>query len=58
MDSNIFEYLFLSFLLIPLADKFEYTQKDLLIGSAAGILAALGRVFIAIGVADGIAGPA
>ena len=57
-DSNVIEYLILCFFLIPLASTFDYTFKDLLIGAVAGILASLGRVFIAIGVADGLAGPA
>jgi len=58
IDSNIVEFALFSLLLIPLSYRFEFTLKDLVIGGIAGTLASLGRVFIAIGVADGIAGPA
>ena len=60
LDAAILEGLILSFFLIPLI-KFEgYTPTwvDFAWGSLAGTLIVLGRVFIAIAVAEGIAGPA
>ena len=58
IDSGLIEFMIFSILLIPLRDNFAYTWTDLLIGSIAGILGCLGRIFIAIGISVGIAGPA
>ena len=46
--------------LIPLSNNpdFTITWKDLGVGMAAGMLMCLGRVFVTIGVAVGLAGPA
>ena len=46
--------------LIPLSknDEFTITWNDLAIGMAAGMLMCLGRIFVTIGVAVGLAGPA
>ena len=54
------EFLILSLFLIPLSnnDSYEITWRDLGIRMAAGLLMCLGRVFVTIGVAIGLAGPA
>ena len=57
IDSNIFEYGVTCLLLFPLSKIYDYTFKDLLIGTAAGFFFAAARVLIAVGVADGMAGP-
>ena len=54
------EFFILSLFLIPLSKnpEFTITMNDLLIGAAAGTLMCLGRIFVTIGVATGLAGPA
>ena len=60
LDAAVPEFLILSFFLIPLSNNpdFTITWKDLGIGMAAGMLMCLGRIFVTIGVAVGLAGPA
>ena len=60
VDATIFEFLICTFFLIPLLQEpdFEYGQKEIIVGSIAGMLVALGRVFISIGVSEGLAAPA
>ncbi len=59
-DAAILEFLVLTLFLIPLSknDEFTITWADLGIGMAAGMLMCLGRIFVTIGVAVGLAGPA
>ncbi len=60
LDAAILEFLILTMFLIPLSnnDSFTITWNDLAIGMAAGMLMCLGRIFVTIGVAVGLAGPA
>ena len=60
LDASILEGFIMVFLLIPLIEVEKYTPTwiDFAWGSLAGTLIVLGRVFIAIAVAEGIAGPA
>ena len=60
LDAAILEFLVLTFFLIPLSNNpdFTITWKDLGLGMIAGLLMCLGRVFVTIGVAVGLAGPA
>ena len=54
------EYVFFSCVTIYLAtdDDFPLTFNNILIGTAAGTLMTLGRLFVSLAVAIGIAGPA
>jgi len=60
LDAAILEFLILTLFLIPLSSNQEFTitWNDLGIGMAAGMLMCLGRIFVTIGVAIGLAGPA
>ena len=60
LDAAILEFLILTLFLIPLSnnDDFTITWKDMGVGMAAGLLMCMGRVFVTIGVAIGLAGPA
>jgi len=60
LDAAILEFLILTMFLIPLSNNNEFTitWNDLLVGLAAGGLMCLGRIFVTIGVAVGLAGPA
>ena len=61
VDATIFEFSICCFLLIPLLSEeadFEYGPKEVIVGSIAGMLVALGRVFISIAVSAGLAAPA
>ena len=60
LDASILEGFIMCFLLIPLITVEQYTPTwiDFAWGSLAGTLIVLGRVFIAIAVSEGIAGPA
>lgn len=60
LDAAVLEFLILSLFLIPLSNnpEFTITWKDLGIGMAAGLLMCMGRIFVTIGVAIGLAGPA
>ena len=46
--------------LFPLSnnDEFTITWADIAVGASAGMLMCLGRIFVTIGVAVGLAGPA
>lgn len=59
-DAAVLEFFILSMFLFPLffSTDFEITWKDLAVGMAAGGLMCLGRIFVTIGVAIGLAGPA
>lgn len=62
LDAAILEFLILTCFLIPLSqndtDDFTITWEDLGFGFIAGMLMCLGRIFVTIGVAVGLAGPA
>ena len=60
IDSSMCEFALLSLLLIPLTKEpdFEFGWEELAIGSVAGCLICLARIFIAIAVSIGLAGPA
>lgn len=64
IDGSIIEYFLFSLLLFPLlsANSTEMATAigwtEIGIGSFAGVLICLGNLFISIGVADGLAGPA
>ena len=60
LDAAILEFLILTLFLIPLSENpdFNIEWKDLGVGMAAGLLMCLGRIFVTIGVAIGLAGPA
>ena len=60
LDSNILEGIIQSFFLIHLLKRSDYDFKwtDLLRSSIAVFGIGMGRILIAIGVAEGIAGPA
>jgi len=60
LDAAIPEFLVLSFFLIPLNGKMDFTLTwdDMGVGFAAGLLMCLGRISVTIGVAIGLAGPA
>ena len=60
-DAAVLEFFILSMFLFPLffdGGDFTITWKDLAVGMAAGMLMCLGRIFVTIGVAIGLAGPA
>ena len=60
LDAAVLEFFILSMFLFPLSENpdFTITWEDLGIGMAAGLLMCLGRIFVTIGVAIGLAGPA
>ena len=60
LDAAILEFFILTMFLFPLSSStdFTITWTDLGIGMAAGLLMCMGRVFVTIGVAIGLAGPA
>ena len=60
LDAAILEGLIMAFFLIPLIKYENYTPTwvDFAWCSLAGTLIVLGRIFIAIAVTEGIAGPA
>ena len=60
LDAAVIEFFVLSMFLIPLSNNpdFNITWRDIGIGTAAGLLMCLGRIFVTIGVAVGLAGPA
>ena len=58
IDASLIEFFLISFLLIPLSNKFDYNWTDIIIGSIAGILICSGRICNTIGVSKGLAGPA
>jgi len=60
VDATIFEFIICWFILIPLLQdpEFEYGWYEVIIGSIAGALVALGRIFISVAVSEGLAGPA
>jgi len=59
-DAAVLEFFILSMFLIPLSEdsSFTITWEAMGIGMAAGLLMCLGRIFVTIGVATGLAGPA
>ena len=60
LDAAVIEFFVLSMFLIPLSGNpdFTITMNDIWLGTAAGLLMCLGRIFVTIGVAVGLAGPA
>ena len=59
LDAAVIEFFVLTLFLIPLSNTdFTITWTDLAIGAGAGLLMCMGRVFVTIGVAIGLAGPA
>lgn len=52
------EFFLFLFLLIPLSEEMVIGWTDVGIGCVAGVLICLGRIFISIGVSNGLAGPA
>ena len=60
LDAAILEFFILTMFLFPLSSSgdFTITWSDLGVGMAAGLLMCMGRVFVTIGVAIGLAGPA
>lgn len=60
LDAAVIEFFVLSLFLIPLSGNadFTITMNDIWLGTAAGLLMCLGRIFVTIGVAVGLAGPA
>ena len=60
IDSTIFELLIFTFFLIPLVQRedFQPDTGEIIIGSVAGCLMSLGRIFISVAVAEGLAAPA
>ena len=60
LDAAVLEFFVLTLFLIPLSNNSEFTitWKDLGIGAGAGLLMCMGRIFVTIGVATGLAGPA
>ena len=60
LDAAILEFFILTLFMIPLSGNPDYTinWSDLWLGGAAGFLMCMGRVFVTIGVAIGLAGPA
>ena len=58
IDGSIVEFFLFIFLLFPLSSEMNVEWRDIAIGSVAGCLICLGRVFISIGVSVGLAGPA
>ena len=55
LDSGILECLTVC---IPIIWHREYTMEGMLYGGLAGFLMLLGRIYIAYGIAEGLAGPA
>lgn len=60
LDASVIEFFVLTLFLIPLSDNSSFTIEwvDIAMGTAAGLLMCLGRIFVTIGVAVGLAGPA
>jgi len=60
LDAAVIEFFVLTMFLIPLSGNVEFTitWNDIGLGTAAGMLMCLGRIFVTIGVAVGLAGPA
>ena len=60
LDAAVIEFFILTMFLFPLSNNDEFTieWEDLGVGAAAGMLMCLGRIFVTIGVAVGLAGPA
>lgn len=62
LDAAILEFFILTLFLIPLQNNPEtdyiINWEDMWVGGAAGFLMCMGRIFVTIGVAIGLAGPA
>ena len=60
LDAAVIEFFVLTLFLIPLSGNTEFTitMNDIWLGGLAGLLMCLGRIFVTIGVAVGLAGPA
>mmetsp|Transcript_11641 Transcript_11641/g.19669 ORF Transcript_11641/g.19669 Transcript_11641/m.19669 type:complete len:130 (+) Transcript_11641:701-1090(+) len=58
VDSAILESLTCSFFLIFYLDENAITTEQIVLGGLSGCLMVLGRIFIAVGIAEGVAGPA
>ena len=58
IDSSIIEYALFLFFLSPLSQELAIGWREIGIGCIAGVLICLGRILIAIGVSNGLAGPA
>ena len=58
IDSSLFEFALLIFLLAPLSQELDIGWRELGIGCVAGLLICTGRILISIGVSVGLAGPA